>query len=93
MPENIDVYGPKSCLDIIIPKLQEQGLPCMDLADSLRKYAEDYQVFYKYDTHWNMLGAFIASQQIAEVLLGESVSLEEVNILPGAEVSGIWLRC
>ncbi len=40
-----------------------------------------------------MLGAFIASQQIAEVLLGESVSLEEVNILPGAEVSGIWLRC
>ncbi len=29
MPENIDVYGPKSRLDIIIPKLQEQGLPCM----------------------------------------------------------------
>ena len=88
MPESIDVYGPKSRLDIIIPKLQEQGLPVYDLADSLRKYAEDYQVFYKYDTHWNMLGAFIASQQIAEVLLGESVSLEEVNILPGAEVSG-----
>lgn len=55
MPESIDVYGPKSRLDTIIPKLQEQGLPVYDLADSLRKYAEDYQVFYKYDTHWNML--------------------------------------
>lgn len=85
MPKNIRIYGPKSRLDAIIPKLQDQELPVYDLADSLRPYAEDYQLYYKYDTHWNMIGAFLASQQIAEVLFGSSSTLEEVRILPGNE--------
>ena len=51
------------------PELQNKGLPVYDLADSLRKYAEDYQVFCKYDTHWNLVGSFLASQQIPRLFL------------------------
>lgn len=88
MPQSIHVYGPKSRLDAIIPELQNKGLPVYDLADSLRQYAEDYQVFCKYDTHWNLVGSFLASQQISQVVFGNSVPLEEITIVPGDETSG-----
>lgn len=88
MPKSIHVYGQKSRLDAIIPELQKRGLPVYNLADSLREYAEDYQLYCKYDTHWNMVGAFLASQQIAEAVFGNHVPLEEVTIQPGAEISG-----
>lgn len=36
--------------------------------------------YYKTDTHWNDLGSFIALQMMVEVLGGEPVSLEEMDV-------------
>lgn len=88
MPKKIRVYGEESRLKDLIPKLQNQGLPVYDLTDSLEKYADDFQIYYKYDTHWNPVGAYIASQQIAQVLLGTYVPLEEVEVVSGTPISG-----
>ena len=59
-----------------------------DLRDSLTGYAHDYQVYYKYDTHWNPVGAYIASQQIGKALVGSQVPLEEVELIQGPPASG-----
>lgn len=43
----------------------------------------EYQIFYKYDTHMNSLGAFLMSQIMAEELTGERVSLKDVKVKQG----------
>lgn len=53
------------------------------LYDDLVDYSEDYQIFYKYDTHMNYLGSFLVSQIMAKNLIGESVSLDDVNVTQG----------
>lgn len=34
--------------------------------DELRSYKDDYQLYYKYDTHWNAIGAYISTNQLLE---------------------------
>lgn len=92
MPSKIRVYGDKSRLDVLIPELQDKNLPVYYLADSLRENKDAYQVYLKYDTHWNYLGAYIASQQISQVMGGGYVPLEELEIVSGGHLSGDMAR-
>lgn len=48
--------------------------------EDLNKYSKKYQLYYKYDTHWNRLGAFVAEQQIKEMYQGISEDIEDVTI-------------
>ena len=75
MPDSVRVYGSESRLDAAIPVLAAQGLPVYDMKPELLKEADAYQLYYKYDTHWNQIGSFIGSQQIAQTLLGTSTPL------------------
>lgn len=88
MPEGIQVYGEESRLEALFSELETEGLPAAYLADSLNAYAEDFQVYYKYDTHWNPVGAYIASQQISQALVGSQIPLEEVELVQGPPISG-----
>lgn len=92
MPDSVRVYGDKSRLDAIIPELEAKGLPVYDIKPGLLEKADDYQLYYKYDTHWNQLGSFIGSQQISQVLLGTSVSLSDVSIEENGAGSGDLAR-
>lgn len=93
MPESVKTYGDQSRLDVIIPELRDEyGLPVYDLKDSLAACAEDCQLFYRYDTHWNRVGAFVGSQQMAEILTGSSVPLSEVRVAPAGTCSGDMAR-
>ena len=75
MPDSVRVYGSESRLDAALPELAAQGLPVYDMKPELLKEADTYQLYYKYDTHWNQIGSFIGSQQIAQTLLGTSTPL------------------
>ncbi len=92
MPESVKVYGDKSRLDVMIPELKEQGLPVYDLKPALLDKADSYQLYYKYDTHWNQIGSFIASQEISNVLLGTSLSLDDVLVEENGLMSGDLAR-
>lgn len=92
MPSKIPVYGDKSRLDVLIPELQDNHLPVYYLADSLREYADAYQLYLKYDTHWNPLGAYIASQQISRAMGGRDVPLENLEIVSAGTTSGDMAR-
>ena len=45
------------------------------------------QVYYQYDSHWNKLGAFIASQQLLKELQGKRRYLSEVTIKYQEQIS------
>lgn len=62
MPDSVRVYGSESRLDAALPELAAQGLPVYDMKPELLKEADTYQLYYKYDTHWNQIGSFIGSQ-------------------------------
>lgn len=93
MPDSVKTYGDVSRLDALIPELQgERGLPVYYLKNALEEYASEYQLYYRYDTHWNQLGSFVGTQQIAEVLTGDSVSLHDVEIEEAGTCSGDMAR-
>lgn len=51
------------------------------LEDLLKEYKEDYQVYYKHDTHWNHLGGFLGVLAVNNVLQGTDISLDDVEIV------------
>ena len=92
MPDSVRVYGSESRLDAALPELAAQGLPVYDMKPELLKEADTYQLYYKYDTHWNQIGSFIGSQQIAQTLLGTSTPLSAVSIEAAGPASGDLAR-
>lgn len=92
MSDSVRVYGSESRLDAALPELAAQGLPVYDMKPELLKEADTYQLYYKYDTHWNQIGSFIGSQQIAQTLLGTSTPLSAVSIEAAGPASGDLAR-
>lgn len=48
--------------------------------DTLIEYAKDYQLYYKYDTHWNNLGAYVGYQELLYTLYGTREELDPTLI-------------
>ena len=101
MPDGVKQYGEISRLEAVIPKLQDAGLPVYDLKPALkaakaqlpeRQAAAVQNLYYKYDTHWNQIGAFAGSQAMAEILVGDSVPFSEVSFQPDINCSGDMAR-
>ena len=92
MLDSVRVYGSESRLDAALPELAAQGLPVYDMKPELLKEADTYQLYYKYDTHWNQISSFIGSQQIAQTLLGTSTPLSAVSIEAAGPASGDLAR-
>lgn len=49
-------------------------------------------LYYKYDTHWNQIGAFAGSQMMSEILTGTGVPFEAVDFQPEIHCSGDMAR-
>ncbi len=65
MPDEITVLGDVSRLDQLVAYLSEHGnSQILDLRPVLLEAKDAQQVYYATDTHWNLIGAFAAYQQI-----------------------------
>ena len=65
MPDEITVLGDKSRLDQLVAYLSGHGnSQILDLRPALLEAKDAQQVYYSTDTHWNLLGAFTAYQQV-----------------------------
>lgn len=65
MPSNLMRESTISRTDKLVEFLKNNiDVPIIYPKNELLKYAEKYQLYYQYDTHWNQLGAFIAEQQL-----------------------------
>jgi alginate O-acetyltransferase complex protein AlgJ len=58
---------------------QNQGVTAVDLLQPLVKAAGQTQVYYRTDTHWNQVGAQVAAQAVAAVVLGLRLDLEKTS--------------
>ena len=66
---SVRVYGSESRLDAALPELAAQGLPVYDMKPELLKEADTYQLYYKYDTHWNPERLLYRQQQMHRLCL------------------------
>lgn len=62
--------------------------------EELVKYKDEYLLYYKYDTHWNDLGGFIAAQEIREYYKKEKNEITEFEIVespyePPSDLAGM----
>lgn len=49
--------------------------------EDLLEYKDNYQLYYKYDTHWNSLGGFVATQSIIDEYLGKKEFIDNHKII------------
>ncbi|MCF0133929.1 MAG: hypothetical protein HUJ72_08690 [Blautia sp.] len=63
MPENY-FHCENTRTDILVKTLQEQGVNAISPKNRLLDEHMNYQLYYKYDTHWNQLGAYIGVKDV-----------------------------
>lgn len=81
MPNSFTVLDGPSKADVLVQRLKETtNVPIFYASDEILSYKDSYQLYYKYDTHWNMLGGFVASQQLTDYYQQEKHSLDEYEI-------------
>ena len=87
MPEKPRVIGiGDSRMDTFAKYMKENSDVEFDfLADYLRKFTEKYQLFRKYDTHMNNLGGYITNEKIVQDMTGESLPIEDIQVLIGTK--------
>lgn len=56
--------------------------------DDLLAYKSRYQVYYKYDTHWNLLGGFIGTRNILQNYGIEEDSIDNYKVIDSSSISG-----
>ena len=54
----------------------------------LLKYKDKYQLYYKYDTHWNEIGAYIGYNELMKEMNIETISLDHLKLLTNGNMSG-----
>lgn len=94
MPKSIRVYGQEgSRMERFAEFMAENsGAGFTWLKPELDAYKDQYQVYYKYDTHLNNLGSFLISQRMAGDLAGKSLGLDEVTVSQGPVAIGDMSR-
>ena len=85
MPDDIKRISSTSRSDCIIEFLHENGINIINLKPILLSEKENpvYQnkeLYYKYDTHWNQLGAYIGVDQIVKGFGEKTVELKSDGI-------------
>lgn len=70
---------------------QQKGDPYyLDLTEHLWKHRTEAQIYRKYDTHWNQLGAFFAYQRVIQFIFAkeEAFEIEDFDIEYKEQFSG-----
>lgn len=80
----------------------ETSVPILWPQQPLRDAAQRRQVYYKYDTHWNEAGAYLAASELLQMLERPAAPFEEAIFTADpdtpapadlANVSGAWAIC
>ena len=102
MPDSIPVVSRPTRVGALVDTLRTgTGLPVLFPLEELKEAADGRQVYYKYDTHWNEAGAWLAAQQVLGALgLPSESEWPGVEADPGqtaptdlANMCGSWLWC
>lgn len=89
MPPDIEVINKEKKADILLKKLKENGINTLDPKEELLKFKDSANLYYRNDTHWNNLGAFIATQHINSAILGRREEFDVNNVVD----QGIAKKC
>ena len=90
LPDKVKVKSEISKADLIVAYLQENTtIPIIYPKQALSDARDSgYTVWRKYDTHWNDVGAFIASQELLKCLGSNSVAIEQCEVVENGTISG-----
>lgn len=82
MPDYIKRKSIKSGTDIFVEYIKNNtDIKVVYPKEELLKYKDKYQLYYKYDTHWNSLGAYIGYTELTRILNIDNKSIESFKIL------------
>ncbi len=69
MPSYIPVINEQSRVEALVLHLEQNtNVPVVFPKDSLINAAKSADVYFKYDTHWNEIGAYIAAQEVYKAM-------------------------
>lgn len=81
MPDYIKRKSIKSGTDIFVEYIKNNtDIKVAYPKEELLKYKDKYQLYYKYDTHWNNLGAYIGYSELMKSLNIYVDNIDNVNI-------------
>lgn len=90
LPEKVKVKQEESRAEQIVAYLKENTeIPIVYSKNVICEYRDKgMQVWKKYDTHWNKLGAYVATQEVLQQIGKEAVLLENLSIEHSGQTSG-----
>jgi|GEM_PF-309662 len=81
MPDYIKRKPTKNDTDIFVEYIKNNtDIKVVYPKEKLLKYKDKYQLYYKYDTHWNNLGAYIGYSELMKSLNIYVDNIDNVNI-------------
>ena len=81
MPNYIKRKSTKNDTDIFVEYIKNNtDIKVVYPKEELLKYKNKYQLYYKYDTHWNNLGAYIGYAELMKSLNIYVDNIDDVNI-------------
>ena len=82
MPDYIKRKSTKNDTDIFVEYIKNNtDIKVVYPKEELLKYKDKYQLYYKYDSHWNTLGAYIGYTELTRILNIDNKSIESFKIL------------
>lgn len=77
LPDNVYAISDTKKQDLLVEYLQENtDLEIVYAKEDMLQSKEKMQLYYKYDTHWNLAGAFIGVQNLLKQINGTYYSVE-----------------
>ena len=81
MPDYIKRKSTKNGTDVFVEYIKNNtDIKVVYPKEELLKYKDKYQLYYKYDTHWNNLGAYIGYSELMKSLNIYVDNIDNVNI-------------
>lgn len=102
MPDSIPVVSRPTRVQALVEYLNENTqVPVLFPLEELAQAGKQFQVYYKYDTHWNDPGAWLAAQMVLRALeLPFSQEISSIAVNPEqtaptdlANMCGSWAFC
>lgn len=82
MPDSINRISSISRTDRFVDYIRKNSnLKVIYPKDTLVEKSYEYQVYYKYDTHWNAIGAFFGFQELVNSLYQQKISLNQDDVI------------
>ncbi|CRF33999.1 hypothetical protein BRSU_1807 [Brachyspira suanatina] len=88
MPNYIKRKRTLTSTDQFIKYMENTDIKIVYPKEELIKYKDKYQLYYKYDTHWNNLGGYIGYSEFMKKININVIPLSNLMILNSGKISG-----